>query len=51
MSEEDNTEDADHCEHDICPDEFICLYCGEDMREDIASRAYDRYKDYLKYGE
>ena len=38
---------------DVCPDccehgdmdEGICLDCGEDRREDLAARAYDRMKD------
>lgn len=37
-------------EHD--PDEgFTCLSCGHNGFEDIASAAYDRAKDFWKYGE
>jgi len=32
-------------------DERGCLICGKDMTEDIMARAYDRAKDYMKYGE
>jgi hypothetical protein len=42
----------DCCDHgDICPDERICLVCGKDLTEDLSAKAYDRYKDYMKYGE
>lgn len=50
-------EDINHtcqlcCEHDdICYDERCCLVCCEDMTEDLAARAYDRYKDRMKYGD
>ena len=40
----------DCCDHSDC-DEHCCLICGKDMTEDFAARAYDRYKDYMKYGE
>lgn len=40
------------CEHsDIEYDERCCLICGKDMTEDLASAAYDRYKDHMKYGD
>jgi len=40
------------CDHsDICYDERICLCCGKDLTEDLSAKAYDRYKDYMKYGE
>jgi hypothetical protein len=41
-----------YCEHDdVCEDEFVCLNCGEDLREDLMASAYDRAKDLMKYGE
>ncbi len=40
------------CEHDFDPDEGnMCLSCGQDGTEDVMSAAYDRAKDYQKYGE
>lgn len=42
-------EDCDHT--DTCMDEFVCLDCGADRREELMSRAYDRAKDFRKYGE
>lgn len=42
----------DCCEHsDVCRDERICLICDKDMSEELSARAYDRYKDRMKYGE
>jgi hypothetical protein len=40
----------DCCDHSDC-DSHCCLICGKDMTEDFAAKAYDRYKDYMKYGE
>lgn len=42
-------EDCDHT--DTCMDEFVCLTCGLDRREELMSRAYDRAKDRRKYGD
>lgn len=40
------------CNHDFDPDEgYICLNCGKDGAEEVSSRAYDRYKDFIKYGD
>ena len=40
------------CEHEYDPDEgFMCLNCGKDGTEHVLSRAYDRVKDAIKYGE
>lgn len=40
------------CDHsDVCHDEMVCLICGKDMAEDLLSAAYDRAKDFRKYGE
>lgn len=38
------------CEHDDM-DDFYCCNCGKDCTEDIMARAYDRAKDFAKYGE
>jgi hypothetical protein len=38
------------CPHDE-HDHGICLDCGKDNYEDMAARAYDRYKDSVKYGD
>ena len=38
------------CGHDDT-DGFECLICGGDLREDIMSQAFDKYKDRMKYGE
>ena len=44
--------DEEECTHEnICEDEFYCLDCGEDRREDLMADAYDRAKDFAKYGE
>lgn len=40
----------EECEHEI-DDEGLCLNCDEDFREELMSRAYDMYKDHMKYGE
>jgi hypothetical protein len=41
----------DCCEHEIDPDEgYTCLNCGYDGSGDYAAAAYDRYKDFMKYG-
>lgn len=50
---------GEKCEQEVCPkccdhsdiDNFYCLNCGADRTEDMMSRAYDRAKDYWKYGE
>ncbi len=40
------------CDHsDIEEDERCCLICGRDMTDDLAGRAYDAYKDRMKYGD
>ncbi len=40
------------CEHDdICEDEFVCLICGKDMREDLMAKAFDVVKERFKYGD
>lgn len=40
------------CDHsDIEYDEGCCLICGKDLTEELSARAYDRWKDYNKYGE
>lgn len=40
------------CDHEFDPDEgFCCLNCGKDGTEDVMSAAYDRAKDFIKYGE
>lgn len=39
------------CEHEPDPDEgYHCLSCGKDCSADVAAEAYDRWKDYRKYG-
>lgn len=51
-----------YCEIDdgsICPeccdhgdvDDCQCLDCGTDLTEELSTRAYDRAKDFQKYGE
>lgn len=45
-----NKLEEENCDHsDI--DEFTCLICGEDMMEQMISRAYDYYKEKFKYGD
>lgn len=40
------------CDHEPDADEgFHCLLCGKDCSESVMSRAYDRAKDFRKYGE
>lgn len=40
------------CEHsDLDTDEFTCLECGKDLREDLMANALDQAKDRMKYGE
>ena len=40
------------CTHEFDPDEgYHCLACGKDGAEEVMSAAYDRYKDFKKYGE
>lgn len=52
MSNESELEDEDTCEHDFDPDEgFHCMNCGKDGTEEVMSRAYDRAKDFRKYGD
>lgn len=42
----------DCCDHDdVCEDNYNCLICGKDLTEEYAARAYDRAKDFWKYGE
>lgn len=42
----------DCCEHEFDADEgYHCLSCGLDGSEDVAAAAYDRMKDFAKYGE
>ena len=38
------------CTHEET-DHGVCMSCGYDCSEDIGARAYDRYKDSMKYGE
>lgn len=38
------------CEHGDM-DGGYCLDCGKDRTEELMSRAYDYYKDKMKYGE
>jgi hypothetical protein len=40
-------EECDH--HDM--DDSICMDCGKDRTEELASLAFDRAKDFRKYGE
>jgi hypothetical protein len=42
--------DTEDCTHDDL-DHGICLDCKEDLSSELGSRAYDRYKDLMKYGE
>ena len=45
-------EDEGPCEHtDVCEDERVCLDCGEDRTEHMMAKAYDYYKDRMKYGD
>lgn len=37
------------CEHDDIGD-FTCLICGDDRTEDLMAEAFDRAKDFAKYG-
>ena len=40
------------CEHEFDADEgYTCLGCGLDGSEDVMAAAYDRAKDFRKYGE
>jgi len=39
----------DCCDHSDC-DDHCCLICGKDMAETRACRAYDQWKDRMKYG-
>lgn len=42
----------DCCEHlDIERDERCCLDCGKDLTEHLSGLAYDRYKDFRKFGD
>lgn len=41
--------DDEECEH-ADMDDGICLDCGADRTEELAARAYDRAKDFRKYG-
>lgn len=42
----------DCCDHDYDADEgFHCLNCGKDGSEAVQGRAYDAYKDRMKYGD
>ena len=47
---EDLDKDMPECGHDDIED-GICLVCGEDLTEELSARAYDMYKDRMKYGE
>lgn len=49
----DNNEVCEECcDHsDIDEDEFVCLICGKDLREDYISKAFDKYKNKFKYGD
>jgi hypothetical protein len=38
------------CDHEDT-DDYSCLTCGEDMTEDRMAQAYDRAKDFRKYGD
>lgn len=38
------------CEHGDM-EEGYCLICGTDRTEELSAMAYDRYKDFIKYGE
>ncbi len=39
------------CDHEPDSEEgFHCLICGKDCSEDVMARAYDRAKDFYKYG-
>lgn len=40
----------DCCEHGDM-DEGYCLDCGADRTEELSALAYDRYKDFMKYGD
>lgn len=39
------------CEGEVDVDERCCLECGFDMTEEIMSRAFDDWKDRMKYGD
>jgi hypothetical protein len=38
------------CEHNSI-DDNMCLFCGEDLTEEIVSRLEDQAKDFRKYGD
>jgi len=47
----DQNDECEACCPHLDADEYCCLVCGKDLTEDRASRAYDRFKDKMKYGE
>ena len=39
------------CEHDDIDKHYCCLNCGKDMGAEIIAEAYDKAKDFRKYGQ
>ena len=54
LDKDGNCVDEEKCQA-CCPhddlDHCICLACERDLSETIFSRAYDRAKDFRKYGD